>query len=195
MNSSRRNVLKMGVALSAIPLVGGFDAPSNSPGSGKQFFTTGVAALDRELGGGILPGSFVAVIGPRRSGKSAFLMRLAKGNGIVDAHAMNTGLTDMLSIMERADGRHIGSLMLDAAEPSTDKERQDMETNPAARQAFLTRWFTRTREVVRESGGLFAVSAWAEAEMAIDSSWMKIADYVICTNEFTCTLMRSQSPV
>jgi hypothetical protein len=179
----------MGIALSAIPLVGGFDAAT----SDKTFFTTGVPELDRAMGGGILPGSFLAVIGPRQSGKSAFLMHLAKANGIVDAHAMNTGPTDMLSILERTDGKHIGSLMLDAPEPSTDKEREEMEKNPDLRDAFLTRWFTRTREVVQESGGLFAVSAWGTAAASINSNWMKIPDYVIRADESAYTLIKTQA--
>jgi hypothetical protein len=185
---SRRNVLKMGVALSAVPLVGGFDDKS----IGKKFFSTGLADLDGSLGGGMLPGSFLAVVGPRGSGKTAFLLRLAKANGIVDAHAMNTGASDMLSILERADGKHVGSLMLNAAEPSTDKEKQDMERDPKARDAFLTRWFRRTREVVQESGGLFVISAWVTPDFSSNSSWVSLPDYVIHANNSTYSVIKSR---
>jgi hypothetical protein len=187
MNTSRRNLLKMGVALAAVPLVGGHDAKP----ADKKFFSTGLPDLDCSLGGGMLPGSFLAVIGPRGSGKTALLLRLAQANGIVDSHAMNTGASDMLSILERADGKHIGSLMLDAAEPSTDKERQDMEQNPNARDAFLTRWFRRTREVVRESGGLFVISAWGTSETSTDSAWMQFPDYVISAEQSAYCLIKS----
>ena len=50
--TSRRDVLKMGVALSAVSLVGGFDGKP----AGGGFFSTGVADLDRSLGGGMLLG-------------------------------------------------------------------------------------------------------------------------------------------
>jgi hypothetical protein len=187
MITSRRSVLKMGVALSAVPLVGGFDGKPAE----RKLFSTGHADLDRALGGGMAPGSFLAVVGPQGSGKTAFLMRLAKANGIVDSHAMNLGPSDMLSIMERADGRHVGSLMLNAAEPSTDKEKQDMERDPSARDAFLTRWFRRTREVVQESGGLFVISAWGTSGVLASSAWMNHPDYVIRANESTYTLIKS----
>jgi hypothetical protein len=175
MSISRRNVLKMGVALSAVPLVGGFDGKT----AHGRLFLTGLPDIDRALGGGMVPGSFLAVIGPQGSGKTAFLMRVAKANGIVDSHAMHTGTSDMLSIVERADGKHVGSLMLDAGEPSTDQEKQNMQQDPIARDAFLTRWFQRTREVVQESGGLFAISAWGTSGDSSSSQWMKQPDYVI----------------
>jgi hypothetical protein len=44
----------------------------------------------------------------------------------------------MLSIMQRGDGQYIGSLMLNPVEPSTDRERVEMERDPRARDAFLT---------------------------------------------------------
>lgn len=186
MVTSRRDVLKMGVALSAVSLIGGFDGKP----AGGRFFSTGVADLDRSLGGGMLPGSFLAVVGPRGSGKTAFLLRLAKANGIVDAHAMNAGGSDMLSIMERPDGTHIGSLMIDAAEPSTDKEKEDMERDPNVRDAFLTRWFRRTREVVQESGGLFVISAWGTSGDSSSSLWMNFPDYVIRANESAFSIIK-----
>ena len=187
MITSRRNVLKLGVALSAVPLVGGFDAAP----AGRKFFSTGLADLDRSLGGGMLPGSFLAVIGPRGSGKTAFMLHLAKANGIVNAHAVNAGGSDMLSIMVRSDGKHIGSLMVDAAEPSTDKEKEDMNRDPNARDVFLTRWFRRTREVVRESGGLFVISAWDHSGSSPSAAWMNLPDYVIRANGFTYSIIRS----
>jgi len=187
MDYSRRNVLKMGVALSAVPLVGGFDALP----AGKKLFSTGLPDLDRSLGGGMPHGSFLAVIGPRGSGKSALLLRVAKANGIVDSHAMNTGGTDMLSIVERADGKHVGSLMLNAEEPSTDKEKADMKSDPAARDAFLTRWFRRTGEVVRESGGLFVVSACGTSETISHPAWLNIPDYVIRADDSAYSVIKS----
>jgi hypothetical protein len=48
MTTSRRDALKMGVALSAVPLIGGFDAKPAGPG-GQKFFSTGVADLDGKL--------------------------------------------------------------------------------------------------------------------------------------------------
>jgi hypothetical protein len=190
MMTSRRSVLKMGVALSAVPLIGGL----NSAPQGKKLFSTGIPDLDRDLGGGIHPGSFVAVIGPHRSGKTAFLLRLAKANGIADPHAMNTGASDMLSIMERADGKYVGSLMLDAAEPATDQERRDMDQSPNARHAFLTRWFRRTWEVVQESGGLFAISAWGTSEDCATAPWMSFPDYVIRAQDSTYGIIKWPVP-
>jgi hypothetical protein len=179
MTTSRRNVLKMGVALAAVPIIGEADGKPVD----RRFFSTGLTDLDRSLGGGMRRGSFLAVIGPRGSGKTAFLLRLAKANGIVDAHPMNTGTSDMLSILERVDGKHVGSLMLDAAEPSTDQERLDMANNPAARDAFLVRWFRRTWEVVQESGGLFVISAWGTSGSSLNSPWMSFPDYIIRADE------------
>jgi hypothetical protein len=174
MTTSRRSVLKLGVALSAVPLVGGFDARPE----GKRFFSSGLADLDRALGGGIRPGSFVAVVGPPGSGKSAFLLRLAKANGIVDPHPMNTGGSDMLSIMERENNTHIGSLMLNSAEPATDAEELAMKLEPNARDRFLARWFARTKQIVDESGGLFVISAWGTTADST-SAWTAHPDYII----------------
>ena len=104
---------------------------------------------------------------------------------------MNAGGSDMLSIMERPDGTHIGSLMIDAAEPSTDKEKEDMERDPNVRDAFLTRWFRRTREVVQESGGLFVISAWGTSGGSSGSAWMNFPDYVIRANESAYRIIKS----
>jgi len=186
----RRDALKMGVALSAVPLIGGFDAkPAGS--AGEKFFSTGVAELDAALGGGMRDGTFMAVVGPRGSGKTAFLVNLAKANGLIDAHSMNAGGSDMLSIMARRDGTHIGSLMLDAAEPSTDKEKEDMARDPSARHDFLMRWFRRTHEIVRESGGLFVISAWGTSDDATKAPWMGFPDYIIRADKSAYSILKS----
>jgi hypothetical protein len=182
---SRRNVLKMGVALAAAPLAGDLGFTSKA----EKFFSTGSPELDGELGGGMKSGSFLAVVGPRGCGKTSFFLRLGKANGIVDSYSMRAGTSDMLSIMERQDGRFIGSLMLDAAEPSTDREKAGMQAGAAARDAFLARWFERTREVTHESGGLFAISVCQSAEIAVNAAWLKIPDYVIAVSGPTARLI------
>ena len=187
MDTSRRDLLKMGVALSAVPLVGGF---AEKP-TVRTFFSTGLIGLDAELGGGMAKGSCLAVVGPRGSGKTAFMLNLAKANGILDAHSMNQGTSDMLSIMHRTDGTEVGSLMLDAAEPSTDQEKQDMEKDPAARDAFLTRWFRRSREIVRESGGLFVISALGTTGDSSTPLWMSATDYIILADQSAFRLIKS----
>ena len=125
-------------------------------------------------------GTLLVVIGPRGSGKSAFLLRVANANGIMDAHAINQGGSDMLSIMKRHDGQHIGSIVLNGHEPTTDKERADMEHDPQARDAFLTRWFRRTREILDDSGGIFALTVNEPLVASTTSSnWMTFPDYII----------------
>lgn len=184
MDLTRRNVLKMGAALAAIPLAG--DLASGA--AGEKRLRTGSPELDSALGGGIPMGRVLVVIGPRGSGKSAFMRRLAEANGITDLHLVRGGTSDMLSIMEREDGRYIGALMLDAPEPATPTERTAMEASPAARHAFLTRWFTRSRDVVHESGGgggVMALSACADPDATAE--WMQIPDYII-------TVSASSSP-
>lgn len=94
MSFTRRNLLKMGAALAAVPLVGDFQTAL----PGTKMFTTGSIELDHSTGGGFRLGSVVAVVGPRGSGKTAFLLRLAKANGVGDSYLMNTGTTDMLSM-------------------------------------------------------------------------------------------------
>ena len=173
--TSRRNLLKMGVALSAVPLIGVLGEKLLRAGH----FSTGLSDMDHAIGGGVAPGSFVAIVGPRGGGKTAFILNLARANGIVDAHTMNTGSSDMLSIMQRSDGSHVGSLLLDAAEPSSDQEKGDIDRDPGARDEFLTRWFKRSREVVRESGGLFVVSAWGTSSAPASASWMMFPDYIV----------------
>lgn len=169
MSLSRRNVLKMGAALAAAPLVGELAQGRITAG----YFSTGSPELDKELGGGVRSGSVVAVAGPRGSGKTAFFTRMAKANGIVDAYAMNTGTSDMLSIMARNDGSYIGSLMLDCVEPADP----GAAATAAARDAFLARWFTRTCEVVRDSGGLMAISVCHSIDGT--PAWLNIPHCVI----------------
>jgi hypothetical protein len=193
MTTTRRDALKMGVALSAVPLVGGFEAKA-AASAGTKFFSTGVADLDATLGGGMRDATFLAVVGPRGSGKTAFLLNLAKANGLIDAHSMNAGGSDMLSIMARTDGTHVGSLMLDAAEPSTDKEKQDMAADPAARHEFLSRWFRRTHEIVQESGGIFVISAWGTQGDPSTAAWMAYPDYVVRADNGAYSLIKSPSP-
>jgi PAXNEB protein len=183
---SRRNLLKMGAALAAVPLVG--DLPATS--TGEKRFSTGSPELDHSLGGGLRLGTFLAVAGARSSGKTAFFLRLAKANGILDAHPMSTGTSDMLSVMEREDGKYIGSLMLDCVEPSTDKEREAMDCDPAARDAFLSRWFQRTREVTHASGGIFAISVCQPIDASAAPAWLGIPDYVITVNQSTASVLK-----
>lgn len=185
---SRRSLLKMGAALAAVPLLGQLPADA----AGEKIFSTGSPELDRALAGGIRHGSVLAVLGPRGSGKTAFLLKLAQANGIMDAYPIGTGTSDMLSIMEREDGSHVGSLMLDAAEPATTAERAAMAQDPAARDAFLTRWLQRTAEVTHESGGLFAISVCTSAA-AGPSGWLAHPDYVITLNGTTPVV--SKAPV
>jgi hypothetical protein len=176
MSISRREALFAGGALAAIPLVGNLSAG----GSAANVFPTGWPEIDRALQGGMRDGSLLVVMGPRGSGKTDFMVRLAKTNGIIDAHAINKSTSDMLSIMQRHDGQHIGSLMLNGVEPSTDKEHADMERDPQARDAFLTRWFRRTKEVLGESGGIFALTVNGQVTTtAAKPTWMSLPDYII----------------
>jgi hypothetical protein len=188
MEISRRNVLKMGVAMSAVPLVG----PVHASPTGERVFLTGSPDLDRALGGGIRLGTLSAVIGPRGSGKTDFLFRLAKANGVGDAYTMNVGGSDMLSIMEREDGQFIGSLIINGPEPATDKERADMERDPKLRSAFLNRWFTRTRDVLHDSGGIMIISVRESPADAAGEPWLKIPDYVISVTHSGCALVTAR---
>ena len=188
MNLSRRQSFIVGGALAAIPLLRAL--PSDS--ATELRFPTGTHDIDDALGGGMRQGSLLVVIGPRGSGKSDFLLRLAKTNGIADAHAVNQGASDMLSIMERHDGQHIGSIVLNGVEPSTDKERADMERDPQARDAFLTRWFRRSKEILRESGGIFALTISEPLGTgATTVNWMTLPDYVIQAENSTYRVIKS----
>ena len=186
MNVSRREAFLAGGAVAAIPLLRAAGCPT------ETVFPTGCAEVDRALRGGMRHGSLLAVIGPRGSGKTDFLVRLAKTNGIVDGHAMNRGTSDMLSIMQRHDGRYIGSIVMNGVEPSTDKERADMERDPQARDAFLTRWFRRTKEVLRESGGIFALTVSEPlVTSATTANWMTLPDYIIQAESSTYRVIKS----
>ena len=185
---SRREAFIAVGALAAIPLLR--KVPSGDPA--KIHFTTGLAEIDHALGGGIPERSLLVIIGPRGSGKSDFLLRLAKANGIADAHAVNQGASDMLSIMKRHDGQHIGSIVLNGVEPSTDKERADMERDPQARDAFLTRWFRRSKEILRESGGIFALTVCEPlATSTTTPNWMTLPDYIIQAESSTYRVIKS----
>lgn len=179
MDVTRRDVLKAGVALAAVPLVGTLPARS-----GSLLFSTGNEEVDKALCGGMRLGSLLVAVGEPRSGKSTLLLCMAEANGIALAHAMQRGPSDMLSIMKRHDEQFIGSLMLNAVEPSTTKEQAEMQSPHAftatqARDAFLTRWFRRTQEVLRDSGGIFALSICDSTERAQSAQWMRHADYVV----------------
>ncbi len=184
---SRRNALKAGAALAAVPLIKALPAGSSTP----ILFSSGWPEVDRALHGGMRHGSLLVVIGPRGSGKTDFLVRLAKTNGIVDGHAVNHGTSDMLSIMQRPDGQYIGSIALNGIEPSTDQESVYMESDINARDAFLTRWFRRTKEVLRESGGIFALTVNGPSEMnPANAGWMAFPDYVIQAGGSTYRLLK-----
>ncbi len=186
MTFSRRNLMKIGAALAAVPMVSHLHiGPKDA-----KVLSTGSSNLDRSLGGGLRMGTVLAVVGPRGSGKSAFLLRLAKANGILGAYPIGTGTSDMLSITVREDGSHIGTLMLDAVEPSTDKERADMEQDPGAHDAFVTRWFARARRVMHDSGGLFAISVCEKIGGTTKPAWLEIPDYVIAVNQSASVLIK-----
>lgn len=180
MEVSRRDALKGGVALAAVPLARTLSGLSAS----ELYFPTGQADIDRTLGGGMRLGTLLVVAGPRASGKSEFILRLGKANGIMDAHPMNQGTSDQLSIVQRPDRSFIGSLMLNAGEPSTDLERRAMDSGDqavadVARNAFLTRWLRRTKEVLQESGGIFALSVCEDVAPKAAANWFSIPDYLI----------------
>jgi hypothetical protein len=167
----------MGAALAAIPWIGEVSA-ANSPSS---LFPTGSAKVDDALVGGLRAGTLLVVLGPDGDGKSGFLLRMAEVNGVTQMHAMNSGNSDMLSLMQRPDGQRTGCLVLNGPEPATDKEHADMQRDPNARNTFLTRWFTRARDVVRESGGIMAIRVQAAPDMT--TGWISIPDYVVCADE------------
>ena len=187
--SRREALIGGGLLATAIPLPKALAA--NAPA--HDYFPTGWPQIDRAFGGGIRQGSLLVVIGPRGSGKSDFLHRLARTNGIADAHAINRGGSDMLSIMKRHDGQHIGSIVLNGVEPSTDKERADMERDPQARDAFLTRWFRRSKEILRESGGIFALTISEPlATSTTTPNWMTLPDYIVQAESSTYRSIKSR---
>lgn len=186
---SRREALIAGGALAAVPLIGAIPAAF----SGETHFPTGNPEIDRQIGGGMRLGTLLVVVGPRESGKTDFLVQLARTNGILDGHAMNHGGSDMLSIMRRGDGQYIGSIVMNNVEPSTDKERSDMLHDPRARDTFLSRWFSRSKAILQDSGGIFALTVEEPLpSLGTSAEWIKIPDYVIAANDHTCRLIRGQ---
>lgn len=187
-----RRALIAGGALAAVPLIGAL--PASRPS--EMLFPTGWADVDRALRGGMRHGSLLVVIGPRGSGKTDFLVRLATSNGIADAHAVNQGMSDMLSIMQRPDGQYIGTIVLNGVEPSTDKERAEMQRDPQGRDSFLTRWFRRTKELLHESGGIFALTVeGAAATHPASAAWMAYPDYIIEAEGSTYRVIKPIAPV
>lgn len=170
---SRRSWLQIGAA---IPLAALGDRASAAIPA-RSLLSTGWPDVDRALGGGLRTGTLTVVIGRSGGGKSRFMQRLAQTSGISDSYTMRSGTSDMISLACRPDGQYVGCLLLDGPEPATDKEREAMHHDPSARDAFLARWFERTREVLRESGGIFVISV-REAQRA-DASWTKIPDTIV----------------
>ena len=117
-------------------------------------------------------------MGPEKSGKTAFLYRVAKANGVMDTTHMGQGRSDMLSIMTQ-NGKAVGHLMSDAAEPLADDDRKAIAADPKARNAFLYRWFKRTQEVLEDSGGIFVYSVEGSYEAAPNPNWLEVPEYVI----------------
>ncbi len=66
-----------------------------------------------------------------------------------------------------------------------------MQQDPVAREAFLIRWFRRSREVVKESGGLFVISAVGDSAALSTTAWMSFPDYVICASESAYRILKS----
>ena len=176
---SRRTALQMGAALAVVPWVGHVSAAAPA----QEVFSTGSAKVDRALGGGVRAGSLIVVADAAGGGggESGFLARMAHVNGVPDVHAMTAGTADMLSLMQRPDGQRTGCLLLNSPEPITDKELADVARDPKARDAFLSRWFRRSREVVRESGGIMAIRV--RAEPTSNADWISIPDYVVTADE------------
>src|SRR6266487_1496053 len=115
---TRRAVLHMGVALSAVPWLENAPAAERTP----VLMPTGWPEIDKALGGGMRSGTFMVVLGDEHSGKSEFMKRLAQVNGVADMHTMNSGSSDMFSLTRRPDGQYAGCLMLNSPEPMTEKE-------------------------------------------------------------------------
>ncbi|GEM_PF-3787482 len=172
---SRRALFKFGAGVSVAALMPGMEAAA---AKGEERFSTGFPDLDAAIGGGLRGGTLTVVIGPEKSGKTAFLYKLAKANGVMDASHMGKGRSDMLSIM-RQQGKAVGHLMSDSEEPATEVERLLMASNPSARNAFLHRWFKRTQEVLRESGGIFVFSVVGTYDATPNPNWLEVPEYVI----------------
>lgn len=175
---SRRTALRLGAALAVVPWV----TPVVAAPSAEERFSTGSAKVDAAIGGGVRAGSLVVVIDSGQS-SNASLARMAQANGVSQIHSMNAagGAADMLSLMRARDGRRTGCLLLNSPEPSTGKEQADMQRDPAARDAFLSRWFDRARHVVHESGGIMAIRV--RAAISENAPWISIPDYVVTADE------------
>lgn len=193
MQVSRRAALRMGAALAVVPWVGGVGHVSAAASAG-EVFSTGSAKVDRALGGGVRAGSLIVVADAadaadadlagdaRNDTNSGLLARMAEVNGVSQVHSMNAAAgSDMLSLMRSPGGQRTGCLLVGAPEPSTDKEQADMQRDPGARDAFLSRWFKRAQEVARESGGIMAIRV--RAAPAGNADWISIPDYVVTTDE------------
>ena len=178
----------MGAAIPLTTCVSDTSAADSTP----SFFKTGCPQIDRALGGGLRHGTLLVVIGSPGSGKSDFLIRLAKSNGIVDAHAMNRGASDMLSISRRPDGQYIGSIVLNCVEPTTEQDRLSGARDPTARDAFLSRWFKRSKDILRESGGIFALTVEAQLEGGMPhlAAWTAHPDYIVQAEGHTYRLIK-----
>jgi len=183
---SRRQWLKVGTSLSVMALLPRTDVLAAQT---AQRYSTGYPALDVALDGGLRPGTLTAVIGPRGSGKTAFLYRLAKANGVMDATPGGMGSSDMLSIMHQR-GQPVGHLLSDAAEPWSAQEREAIGKDPAARHAFLHRWFTRSHEVLHDSGGIFVFSIPGMCAAIPNPDWTEIPDYVITLDGSSWTALK-----
>ena len=175
---SRRTALRIGSALTVAPWVGHVSAAARAP---QTLVPTGSRRLDAALGGGIRTGSLIVIVDLAGGAKSSMLTRMAQANGVLEVHAMSSGSIDMLSLMQRADGLRMGCLVLSGPEPATTTEQADMQRHPKARDAFLTRWFKRAREVAHESGGIMAIGVQASADDTQD--WMAIPAYAVSADE------------
>jgi hypothetical protein len=175
MTTTRRDLLKGAAGLTIAAIV------PMAPARPDEVYTTGSATLDRQLDGGLRAGTLTVVVGPRGGGKSRFMAGLACANGIADHHAADNGTSDMLSIARRSEGKHFGTLAVNSVEPHTDKEWAAMQSDPAARDAFLSRWLRRSREVVADLGGILVYAVAGDWEDAVrrQSKWVSLPDHVI----------------
>ena len=176
---SRRSALQMGASLAVAPWVGRVSAAASAQG----LFSTGSAKVDLALGGGVRTGSLIVVIAQSDNGggENGFLARMARVNRVPYVHVMTAGTADILSLMQGPDGQRTGCLLLNSSEPITDRELDGAERDPKARDVFLSRWLKRSREVVRESGGIMAIRL--RADPAVKADWISIPDYVVTADE------------
>ena len=202
MSMNRRNFLLKGLVTTSAVAAGtvGIERIARRPealgpgdlvaaGPAQKLFPTGCSDVDRALHGGMRTRTLMVVVGPPGSGKSDFLRRMAEMNGVSQVHAMNAGNSDMFSLTQRPDGKHLGCLLLNGPEPTTDKEHADMTRDPGARTAFFSRWFKRARDVVLESGGIMVISVREKTRR--DAEWMAIPDYVVSADEAVYSVIKS----